>query len=142
MLLRFYCRGDYDLDSVYESLKAAINEALLLIYSNYMTNIDSECYMSSLELNRIAPQYRHLNQEIYEVKLNNEARCLKFGKAIKNMSLNDLNAYLISCHNTNQIDLKLYQETIEHLYEYIPTVDNKSYDFFRVFDCILKSNGK
>jgi hypothetical protein len=142
VLLRFYCRGDYDLDSVNESLKAAVNEALLLVYSNYITSIDNEVYMNSLQFNRCAPQYRHLHQDTYELKLNNEARYLKFGKTIKNMSLADLNSFLIDSLNINQIDLKVHQETIEHLYEYIPTSDNKSYDFYRVFDCIFNGNSK
>ena len=63
-MFRFYCRGEGSDFAIYKhSLKTALNDALLLFLSDYMTRIDSTVYMRRIDLKRKPPTFRVINKQ-------------------------------------------------------------------------------
>lgn len=63
-VFRFYCRGENDTNSYRESLKMALNEALLYFLSEYLTHIDCELYLNPIELKRSPATFRRIGFEL------------------------------------------------------------------------------
>lgn len=64
-VFRFYCRGEgggSDFGMYKNSLKTALNDALLLFLSDYMTRIDSGVYMRRIDLKKKPPSFRVINK--------------------------------------------------------------------------------
>jgi len=57
-VFRFYCRGENDTNAYKESLKSALNEALLYFLSEYLTRIEPELYLKQIRLKRKPALFR------------------------------------------------------------------------------------
>ena len=66
-MFRFYCRGENDTTAYKESLKSALNDALLYFLSEYLTKIEPELYLKQIQLKRKPASFRVSNSEITNV---------------------------------------------------------------------------
>ena len=91
-VFRFYCRGENDTNAYLENLKTALNDAMLYFLSEYLTKIEPELYLKTINLKKKPALFRITNCEFKEnlIDDNDKLKNRKRHKSMGNEKLQEM----------------------------------------------------
>ena len=157
-VFRFYCRGECatgecsSVQNHQKSLKLALNDALLYFLSEYLTRIEPELYLTSVELKKTPVAFRRpstkrrprsantsnadvdVDVDQASIYMKKSARETILGKLIQSSFNNDkqLIQFVIANFSNNLFDQRDYQNTIEYFRESL-----RNFDSSRIFNSLI-----
>ena len=143
-VFRFYCRGENDIHAYQQSLKTALNDALLYFLSEYFTRVEPELYAKAMELKRTPVAFRRpiarqrhkstnsSGESHDDIYMNRSARDTNLGKLIQSNVDKQLTQYVLTNFTNNLFDHRDYQDTIEYFREQL-----KNFDSSRILNSLI-----